>query len=102
MPLAFATCSAPARTALAIGLPALLVKMARVSAPACVEPNGTTVAIAAAQSAPWRFIMRLPTCLLRNDSRCCGFRPPLQAHKIAAGSASPLTDCLACGLDHVR
>src|SRR5215203_5862564 len=101
MPLAFATCSAPARTALAIGLPALLVKMARVSGLACESPQGTNVEIAAANSGPWRFIVGLPSFCWSLYSRCGLFRRRPGRGKLPR-TALPLADRLAGRLDHVR
>src|SRR5947209_692967 len=59
MPFALATASAPARTARAIGLPALLVKTPMVSAAAGESPNGSRPVIAAASQAPW-YLIRFP------------------------------------------
>src|SRR5260370_8000516 len=61
MPFALATASAPARTARAIGLPALLVKTPMVSASAGGPTNDNPPAIAAAANqVPGHFIASLP------------------------------------------
>src|SRR6266446_7288070 len=64
MPALLATWSAPARTALATGLPWLLVKTARVSALAPEGPSGMRTVITVANQAPWYFIVTLPAGLL--------------------------------------
>src|SRR6478736_2070520 len=61
MPFALATASAPARTARAMGLPALLVKTPMVSASAGGPTNDNPPAIAAAANqVPGHFIAALP------------------------------------------
>src|SRR5215470_5220591 len=86
-PLALATWSAPARVARAIGLPALLVKTASVSASADDSPKGIRIAIAAAMQRHWRFILLLPLM------RCYPILYPIRA------SSSPPDDRKSCRTD---
>src|SRR5262245_34710546 len=80
MPFALATASAPARTARATGLPALLVKMPRDSACAGLLAHQTRVAITVVNQAPRTFIVnsRLPAAHQKYElpwTEASGHRP---------------------------
>src|SRR5215468_4613985 len=83
-PLALATCSAPARVARAIGLPALLVNTASVSAVAEIMPNGSKIVTAAAMQKGLCFIAFLPIMSLVRLYPMLAAPSPPSPRKIAA------------------